>query len=167
MKARNEFRLSAKQLAAKPHHYTACGLDDVYLFNGFKIEEGDYGRGVAVERLDDLHKAIALHIVAHRKRLSARQFKFLRKQMNATQNEMAKILGVDAQTIARYEKAETAISGPADHLVRFMYVYSQLPEREKRAAIERIRQLIETDDPSSAHPATFRSTRSGWLEAAA
>ena len=76
-----------------------------------------------------------------------------RRRRHLTQSDLARQLGVDAQTIARYEKGETAISGPADHLIRFIFAWSQLPDREKLDVIERVRALIDADEPVNAPPA--------------
>jgi hypothetical protein len=53
-----------------PLHYTACGLDNVYLLNGFKRETIDGEEYVTVEDLDGLWKAIGLHLVTTRKALA-------------------------------------------------------------------------------------------------
>lgn len=39
-------------------HYTACGLDNIYLLDGFHIVEGRRGRVVRIEDQQGLHKAI-------------------------------------------------------------------------------------------------------------
>ena len=39
MKGRQNFSRRDQKVAAKPHHYRACGLDDVYLLNGFRVRE--------------------------------------------------------------------------------------------------------------------------------
>lgn len=166
MSGLTHFSIDGREPCAEPLHYTACGLDDVYLLNGFSVEETDYGRGVAVESGDELHAAIADHLVMHRKRLSAREFRFLRRQMDMTQAELAGRLGLDAQTIARYEKAETAIAGPADLAVRFVYILWALPADARRTVAEALKALLDTDEPVETGPARFISTDRGWREAA-
>jgi DNA-binding transcriptional regulator YiaG len=150
----------------KLYHYTACGLDDVYLLDGYTIHETEEGRGVAIDHLDELHRAIAVQLVTHKKRLSPREFRFLRKQMDMTQNELAQLLGIDAQTVARYEKGETSISGPADQLIRFRYIFSILPRDQQLRFVEELNALVEIDEPLSATPARFVRTEEGWREAA-
>jgi DNA-binding transcriptional regulator YiaG len=122
------FVLGDQEIVREPHHYKACGLDDVYLLNGFTVEETDYGRGVSVHNIEDLHRAIGMRVISDKKPLSAREFRFLRKQMGFTQDQLAKRLRVDAQTVARYEKDQTAIPGATDAVLRFLYaVYLTLP----------------------------------------
>jgi transcriptional regulator with XRE-family HTH domain len=48
--------------------------------------------------------------------------------MGFTQDQLAKRLRVDAQTVARYEKNQTDIPGATDAVLRFLYaVYLTLP----------------------------------------
>src|SRR3974390_1200353 len=102
----------------KPYHYKACGLDDVYLLNGYKRVETDYGSGVQIENVESLHKTICMYIVSAAKPLKPKEFKFLRKQLNYTQQYLAELMRVDVQTIARYEKGETSIPGAADFTLK-------------------------------------------------
>jgi DNA-binding transcriptional regulator YiaG len=166
MTGENGFHIGGRELAAEPLHYTACGLDDVYLLNGFRVEETEYGRGVAVENIDGLHAAIALNVVTRRKRLDGKELRFLRKQMDLTQAELAQRLGVDAQTVARHEKGETRIDGPTDGLVRFLYILSLVPRDELAGLAEQVKTLLETDEPMHEPPLRFAATVDGWAEAA-
>jgi DNA-binding transcriptional regulator YiaG len=162
----NGFHIDGRDLAADPLHCTACGLDDVYLLNGFRIEETEYGRGVAIEKIDELHQAIALTIVTRRRRLDGKELRFLRKQMDLTQSELAQRLGVDSQTVARHEKGETAIGGPVDGLVRFIYVLSLMPRGELEQLLGQVSALLEADEPPREHPLRLRATAKGWMDAA-
>jgi DNA-binding transcriptional regulator YiaG len=148
----------------EPLHYKTCGLDDIYLVNGYSVEETAYGRGIAIHDIDDLHQAIALRIVSEKKRLNGKEFRFLRKQMDMTQAELGIRLGVDAQTVARYEKGESTIHGSADNLIRFVVCLSVLPEAQKLKLLGRIEDLIVADGPNDPMPAYFRSSPRGWLE---
>jgi len=44
-------------------HYTACGLDNVWLANGFTIKETKYGKGVSIDDVDGLHRLLASNLV--------------------------------------------------------------------------------------------------------
>lgn len=165
---KREFRIGGQPKHDEPLHYTACGLDDIYLLNGFGVEETDYGRGVSVENVDGLHHAIGLHLIEHRKALSPKEFRYLRKQMDLTQAELGAKLGVSDQTVARYEKGETEIAGPADGMVRVLYVFSLLPEEMREEIVSRmLAQAGAATDEVRPHPALFRATADGWLEEAA
>src|ERR1700730_284882 len=77
----------------KPLHYTACGLDDVYLVSGYEVEDTAYGKGTSIKNADELHRVIGSYLVANKKLLSGKEIRFLRHQMDFTQSELARLLG--------------------------------------------------------------------------
>jgi DNA-binding transcriptional regulator YiaG len=151
--------------AVEPFQYRGCGLDDIYLVNGFTIEEGEYGRGVAIHDIESLHRTIALHIISEKKRLTAKEFKFLRKEMDRTQAELAGLMGVDAQTIARYEKGESEITGPVDGFMRTIFCLWILPPKQRIKCLERIKVLLESDETQDDEGSYFETSNKGWIEA--
>lgn len=158
-----EFFIDGNDHAKEPYVYKISGLDDVVLLNGFKHVETEYGEGVAIENVDNLHLAIALHVISTKKALSPREFRFLRREMNMTQNELADDLGVDGQTIARYEKGESRISGPVDRLIRFLFVFGLLPAEDQQEIIHKIQEAIERDE-AQAQTARFVEQDGSWHE---
>jgi transcriptional regulator with XRE-family HTH domain len=129
------FHLKKRELKAEPFHYTACGLDYVYLLNGFHIEDDpDYGKILTIEREDDLHRAIGLHIVESGE-MSGSEFRFLRKLMGLTQGALGERMGLEAQTIANYEKGKS-IPGPSGELMRIHFLLHTFPE-DVRASLLR------------------------------
>jgi putative transcriptional regulator len=148
----------------EPLHYRACGLEDVYLVNGFTIEKTDYGSSTAIHDIEDLHRAIAKHLVRDKKRFSGKEFRFLRKQMDKTQGELGILLGVDAQTVARYEKEETAIHGSADGLLRVLYSMSTMTNNQLKNILNEIEALMVSDESFERSDVYFKSAPKGWLE---
>jgi len=163
-----KFCLRDREVSAEPFHYKMSGLDDVYLLNGFKVHTTPYGRGVSIENADELHRAIGLHLIQHRKVLSPKDTKFLRKSMKLTQEQLADCLGVTSQTVARYEKGQTEIPGPADRLLRLFYAIHLIPEGDRARVIKEImdsmRELEEVDETVDA-PVYFGATPEGWDKA--
>ncbi len=105
-----------------PYHYKGCGLSDVYLTSGYDTETTPYGDGVRIRHLDKLHEAIGLFLVSRRKTLQGNELSdFIRLQLGLTQSELARFLGCSAQQVARYEKDQNEIPGPADRLIRLLY----------------------------------------------
>lgn len=168
MKTGIKFRFGDQDVSAQPFHYKMCGLDDVYLLNGFKIHETAHGTGVAVEKADELHLAIGLHLISHRKVLSQKDFKFLRKNMRMTQEGIAEALGVTSQTVARYEKGQTEIPGPVDRLMRVVFALHLIPEAERTRVLQEVldamRELEEMDETMD-EPVYFGATADGWDKA--
>jgi DNA-binding transcriptional regulator YiaG len=137
-------------------------LDDVYLFNGFKVETIDGEGYVTIEDLDGLWKAIGLHLVTTRKALAPKEIKFLRHHMNLTQAELASQMRVTDQTVARWEKGVTELSGPADMMLRALFLGSEIAQPEGSAHITKIielwEELVKKDEPE-AKPAMFEHGR--------
>lgn len=104
------------------YHYTECGLDYVYLKNGYKLHETPYGQGVSFKNGDVLDLAIAHALLQYPARLRGQEIRFIRALLDMTQNKFAAKLGVKRLTVARWEaKPKTPIPGPADRLIRIMY----------------------------------------------
>src|SRR5580693_2202000 len=64
-------------MTKRPYHYTESGLDSVYLQNGYEIVTSRKGRGVIIEDIDGLHKAIGQDIVGNKKKFRGKEFGFL------------------------------------------------------------------------------------------
>jgi DNA-binding transcriptional regulator YiaG len=168
MSTATKFLIRQKEICGEPYHYTLCGLDDIFLLNGFKIHETPHGRGVAIENADELHKAIGEHLVKNRKALSPKDMRFLRKNMRFTQVELGRCLGVTSQTIARYEKGTTEITGPADRLMRFVYAWHLMDDQEREEVFRELSKLAsEADefDETQDEPVYFRANAEHWNEA--
>jgi len=136
-------RLGRREPAGEPLHYRACGLDDVYLVNGFTREQIDGEEAVAIEDLDGLWKAIGLALVEERKALAPKEVRFLRRHMDLTQAELGAELRVSDQTVARWEKGETPISGTADVLLRILFLASELAQPEGGKVLMRVLAMLE------------------------
>jgi putative zinc finger/helix-turn-helix YgiT family protein len=108
------------EAAKPPFQWKGCGLDDIWLLSGYDLEECDGEKSVVVRNLDGLHEAIAMFLAEKKKLLNGKEIRFLRQELDLTQSELARLLGCDAQQVARYEKAENKISGPADRLLRML-----------------------------------------------
>lgn len=152
----------ANDAPKEPLHYTACGLDDVYLTSGYEIEETPYGNGVSVKKLEDLHKAIGLFLITNKKLFNGKEIRFLRHQMDLTQAELARLFGCDSQQVARYEKGDCRISASSDRLLRLLF-------REHLKQTIAVRELLssvdEMDEPA-ASKMVFERSNSGWKKRA-
>ena len=99
--------------------YTMCGLDYVHLRNGYEEHETDYGKGVSIERADDLDRVIAAVVILSHARVRGQEVRFLRSLLDKSQADLARDLGVQRVTVARWEGNEkTPIPGAADRALR-------------------------------------------------
>jgi Predicted transcriptional regulator len=103
---------------AKVHHYTECGLSNVYI-EGICVERDDEGDEIiTIPAINELHRVIALGIVRHEKGMSGEELRFLRSEMGLTQAELATLLHRDRQSIGRWERGEIPIDGVSEALIR-------------------------------------------------
>lgn len=109
-------------MAVKNYHYTECGLDTVYLVNGFEFVQAPEGKSVVIQDIDGLHRLIGEHLINDRKHLSGKEIRFLRHEMLLSQAVLARLLGVDEQTVARWEKGTgKKVPQMADATIRLLY----------------------------------------------
>jgi len=111
-----------KTIPERPYHYTECGLDYVYLSDGYTVYDSGYGPAVEVHNAAQLDREIALEIVRLQGPLTGQEVRFLRGLMDLTQQELGTLLGKDAQSVARWEKSKTAIPRIEDIALRQIYL---------------------------------------------
>lgn len=138
----DRFFLSGEKEAVAPYRYRACGLDGIYLMNGYTVETHDGEEHVTVADIDGLHKAIGRHLVTHRKVLSPQEIRFLRNTLDLTQTELAELLGNTSQSVARWEKGQCEMPGAAEKLLRAVFLVSIMTQEE----FESLRQLLSSSD---------------------
>lgn len=105
------------------YHYIECGLPNVYLKNGFTIEQIGDEECTSIDDINGLHRAIAEIVVDSSHPLTHDEFKFLRVELNLSQKLLGARFGVTEQTIARYEKG-TTIPRTTDAALRALYMES-------------------------------------------
>lgn len=117
--------------------YTSCGLDSVHLRNGYEEIDTPYGTAVGIHDVEGLHRVIGLHIVNNKPDLlDASEIRFLRKELDLPQAQLALFLDVAESSVRNWEKGRNKISGPADRMLRALYA-------EKAQGQGRIYQLLE------------------------
>lgn len=145
-----------------PFHYTACGLDDVYLLSGYEVEETPYGEGISIKNADGLHRAIGIFLVRNRKLLSGKEVRFLRHQLDLTQSELARLLGTSTQQVARYEKEECDMPGPADRILRLLYS----EHAQQNFHVRDLLTVLDQMDDRGATKMIFERNHGDWKKAA-
>lgn len=126
--------------------YTACGLDYVYLANGVRWIEGEYGAGYAIEDVDGLHDVIARHVVASPARLRGQEVRFLRSMLDISQAGLARILGTKRLTVARWEaKPHTPIPGTADRALRLFFALKMEGDDAAASLLDMLADIDETE----------------------
>lgn len=164
----HHFVRPGEELCKEPLHYKDCGLDNIYLKNGFSWEEEDGEKFLTVTDIDGLHRAIGLHIVLTRKAPSGKEMRFLRNELNMSQADLARLLSVSDQSVARWEKGQCEANGAAVFSLRLIYLLSLVPagEREKLmdSLLERLEKLSASDETSDAIVLSYKGQR--WWDPA-
>lgn len=161
----------ARECKQPPLHYTLCGLDNVWLMNGFEREEYDGEEYVSVQNVDGLWKAIGISLATTQNELSPQEIRFLRRHMQFSQEDLAKRLSVDVQTVARWEKQQTKISGPASLAIRTLFLTSARAQPEGERIIMKLFEAIEeqaksgpkADDGRSTYSIEMIQTHDDWM----
>lgn len=150
-------------MAEARHHYQESGLSNIYLVNGFRYVETPYGRSVIIEDLDGLHRAIGQFLTREKKTLNGREFRFLRHELDLSQARLAGLFGVDAQSVARWEKGRTKIPGAVERMIRAVY---EEHIGANRTVTKILSDLAELDDVIDQE-LSFEDTDEGWRPAEA
>ena len=150
------------------YHYTECGLDSVFLVDGYRLESDPrYGDILTVENVLALHLEIGRYLVQRDRTLNGAEFRFLRSELDLSQRAMARVLGTNEQSIAKWEKerSKPVANKAAERLLRLFFA-SRASGGESRLAT----LLGRMADLDNGHAdAEFRLSRSGdgWLASAA
>ncbi len=123
------------------HQYTECGLAEVQLLNGYKINETPYGKSITITDVKELHKSIGMELVCKPGLLSAEELRYLRKELGLSQKLLAQTLGVAEITVCGWEAGKAKISGPADRLLRVLYKEYADPDSLARELVGQLSRL--------------------------
>lgn len=144
-------------------HYISCGLDFIWLKNGFSTTQTDYGEATSIHDLKGLHKAIGLYLVNNVAKFTGAEIRFLRKELDLAQVDLANVLKVSEATVRNWENDRAGISGPADGLLRVLYEQNVNGNKEINEILERISKLNRDIHQSRI---LLEETNQGWKQAA-
>lgn len=141
------------------YHYRTCGLDNVYLVNGFSIKETRYGQAVTIDDMDGLHRTIGRRLALKKKDLAGRELRFLRHELGLSQDRLGRLLGRTSQAVARWEKGQARITDPAQSLIRLLYLEHVGGNRKIKALLQ---EFEERDEVIEERRMIFKETERGW-----
>lgn len=141
------------------YHYTESGLDDIWLENGYTEHDTPYGKGISIQDTEGLHRAIGQWLINSPVPLNGAALRFIRLEMELTQNALAGILGAEEQSLRRWEKArDKALQGPVDRLLRALYSEYIGGDGSVRRMVDRLAALNQAD----RERVEFCETEQGW-----
>jgi DNA-binding transcriptional regulator YiaG len=146
--------------------YDECGLDNVFLKNGFRKEVIDGDEVVFIRDVDALHEAIGRAIASKPEILSKAEVRFLRKELDLSQKDLGTLLGVTDQTIALWEneKRKTEIGKSDSTMLKIVYLQAL---EESPDAIKMLEESKRITDLSYAILNLERRGKQGWKPAKA
>lgn len=101
--------------------YKGCGLDNVFLANGYERRKTNGGIEVLhIEDLEGLHRTIALTLAVNPLEIGGGEFRFLRKELDMSQRAIAGVLGVQEQTVSLWERGDPPVPQYAAVLISVM-----------------------------------------------
>ncbi len=144
------------------YHYRECGLDNVWLLNGYELHDTPYGKGVSFVDVEGLDAAIAKALTEKPAPLTGRELRFLRIMLDMSQKSLGELFSKSAQTVALWEKSE-ALNPEVEYLIR--HVYRQTAIDKSDSYVELVQRLNQRDIQDNA-PMHFQATGRGWDKAA-
>ena len=131
------------------YHYEECGLGNIWLRDGYSVEEDEeYGELVSIHSVNDLHNAIGLYLITNKPELNGDEIRFLRKEMNLSQKNLAGLLGVGETSVRTWESERGKIGSPTDRLLRAFYKEHVQGDGELKSLIERLNHQERTFVPT-------------------
>lgn len=140
------------------YHYTDGGLKNVWLENGYTVKRTPYGEGLVIHDVDGLTRAICLALTEKAGVLTGTEFRYVRVGgMLLSQPALGKVMGIDGQSVARWEKTGR-VPKWADKLLRLLYVAHAAGNEPICRAVERIR----TVERLVKQRIVLKDSRGGW-----
>ncbi len=111
-----------------------------------------------LEGLRELERLVTNALVRKRGRLTAAEFRWLRKRLHLKGTELARLMGVSGPTISRWETGATPVSSFADRLLRSIVAH------KGAAPLFDVDELASIDDEDTAPlELALEPTPAGWF----
>lgn len=127
--------------------YKGCGLPNVYLANGYQVVETVYGKGITIHDVPGLHQAIGDMLVCAKEPLNGAEFRFLRQELELSQDALGALFGRNGQAIAQWEKGKSKKVDPiGDRLLRLLY------RETKSGGLKHVLATLQRIEATPPHP---------------
>ena len=145
-------------------HYKTCGLDNIYLINGFSEIEYAGETAVSIHDLQGLHRVITHSLINKSENFCGMEFRFLRIELDLSQAALGEIFGVSDQAIAKWEKEQSGIPKSAELLIR---AYADDKLLTGRGNVAELIEKLASLDQNGVDKLEFQETDQGWEPAIA
>ena len=147
------------------YRYDAVGLPNVVLLDVEVRQCPSCGeRAVAIPRIEQLHRSLAMAVIKRPGRLTPQEIRFLRKWRGWSGTDFARHMGVDRATVSRWESVDSpqAMGPVADRLLRLAIAHGEPADEYPVSTLAGLDQ-----DGDRTALLRMRASRTGWEEAAA
>lgn len=137
------------------YHYRESGLPNVYLQNIASYQRKCGEKLVQIPAIDRLHDAIAFNLLKKLSLLTGAEFRFLRKWVGLTANQLAALLGVKTRiSVSRWENGKAPLTASTDHAMRLLIMRLKEEALQQRMFTEiEIREHFERMPGKPGKPA--------------
>lgn len=101
------------------YHYKECGLDNVWLENGYIVKKTAYGKATSVDDAISLHKVLAMELAQKKGRITGKELRFMRTVLGMSQEGLGKCVGASEQSVSLWERTGK-VPQYADSLMRLI-----------------------------------------------
>lgn len=122
------------------YHYTECGLDNVWLENGYTIHRTPYGKGVSIDDADGLQEVLVSEVLKKKGRMTGKELRFLRSHLALSQDSLGKLLSASEQSVSLWERTGK-VPATTDALVRMLSVERLKGNVKVTAILDRINDV--------------------------
>jgi putative zinc finger/helix-turn-helix YgiT family protein len=116
---------------------------------------------VAIPRIEELHRTIALSLIGKPSRLTPEEVRFLRKYLGLSGADFARMMHVDPSTVSRWERGDQVIGEVSDAFLRAQVL---LRKPVDHYPVDGLSDVAK-DDPTPLRVA-LQPASDGWLQAA-
>ena len=126
--------------------YDASGLPGVTLVDVEVSRCGHCGQyEVAIPRIEELHRVMAIALVRKSARLTPAEIRFLRTTLGWSGRELADHMGATAETVSRWEHGKTPMGPQADRLLRLMVLHRTSSEPFDLSHLKHVARQVPAD----------------------
>lgn len=142
-------------------HFPECGLDNVYLANGWRWHDTPIGRFLQIKDDRNLIAALASHIIDQPHQPSGQELRYLRIYLNLHSVELGQLLGLRERQVERWERQTSKIK-PAVFRLLSLLVRERIGGTVKVEACLREAAANANKPRGKRLPRVVAFRRSGW-----
>lgn len=101
------------------YHYTECGLDNVWLENGYTVKKTAYGKATSVDDAIGLQQVLTIELTQKKGRVTGKELRFMRTALGMSQEGLGKCVGATEQSVSLWERTGK-VPQYADSILRLL-----------------------------------------------